>query len=260
MKCIIGGCVRNCEEYLYYVFQNIKKIQDLFDETQIIIAYDKSDDNSLSILAKLRLLFPNLTILLNDKPLTNIRTVNIANARNRILNEIRNKYSNYEFMIMIDCDNVNANGFNPNLFKSYLLRNDWDVLLFNKEIFYDIWALSIKPYVYSCWHWDNPMFAISEMRNYVNMKLSELSDNELLECVSAFNGFGIYRINKIDGCSYNGIFDINLFDKELLDLNTTILNNNLIDRIDDCEHRNFHVQMIKKNNARIRISPHILFK
>ena len=29
--------------------------------------------------------------------------------------------------------------------------------------------------------------------------------------------------------------------------------------MDDCEHRSFHVQAINNNNARIRISPEVLF-
>jgi len=29
--------------------------------------------------------------------------------------------------------------------------------------------------------------------------------------------------------------------------------------MDDCEHRSFHIQAINKNQARIRISPEVLF-
>lgn len=260
MKCVIGGCVRNCEQYLYAVFQNIKKIENLFDETQIIIAYDKSNDNSLLILSKLRIIFPNLTILLNDKPLTDIRTVNIANARNRILDEINKKYMDYDFMILIDCDDVCSKPINIDKFEPFLKSVDWDVLSFNIDGYYDVWALSIKPYLYSCWHFNKALEVVNIMRDYVINKLKNMNKDELLECVSAFGGFAIYRLNKIKGCKYNGIFDINLFETEFLEENKEILKDNLINKVDDCEHRSFHVQMINKNNAKIRISPQILFE
>jgi hypothetical protein len=99
------------------------------------------------------------------------------------------------------------------------------------------------------------------MKEYVNNKLSKLNNNELLECISAFNGFGIYRLAKINNCEYEGILNLDLFDQKDFVINQSILKRSFnFARKDDCEHRNFHVQMIKKNNARIRISPLILFK
>lgn len=46
-SCLICGCVRNCEQHLDKVFDNIKKIQSLFDNTKIIISFDVSEDFTL---------------------------------------------------------------------------------------------------------------------------------------------------------------------------------------------------------------------
>ena len=48
MKCCICGPVRNCEPFLDTVFSNIEKIGALFDDYQIIVYYDKSNDNTLA--------------------------------------------------------------------------------------------------------------------------------------------------------------------------------------------------------------------
>ena len=86
-KCIICGCIKDGAEYIENIFKNIEKIQSLFNETKIIIAYDISKDNTLEILEKLQKKF-DLTILINKNPLSNVRTINIENARNSILNVI----------------------------------------------------------------------------------------------------------------------------------------------------------------------------
>ena len=50
MKCCFCGTVRNCAPYLEKNLQNIEIISQLFEDYEIIIVYDKSDDNSLEIL------------------------------------------------------------------------------------------------------------------------------------------------------------------------------------------------------------------
>ena len=53
-KCIICGCIKDGEQYIEKVFENIKKIQALFKKTKIIIVYDKSIDKTLEILNSLQ--------------------------------------------------------------------------------------------------------------------------------------------------------------------------------------------------------------
>ncbi len=86
MNCIIAGCVKNCEKYIDLVFNNISEIKSLFNKNgaiQIIIAYDNSTDDTLFKLEKYKKIY-NIDILINNEPLSNIRTINIANARNKL--------------------------------------------------------------------------------------------------------------------------------------------------------------------------------
>ena len=50
MNCCICGPIKNCGPYLKKVFENIEKIGSLFDSYQIVVFYDKSNDNTLEIL------------------------------------------------------------------------------------------------------------------------------------------------------------------------------------------------------------------
>jgi len=132
----------------------------------------------------------------------------------------------------------------------------WDALTFNKQPYYDIWALSIYPYTFSCWHFQNN----TQWNKYINKIMTAVPKNSLIKCYSAFNGFAIYKTEKFLNCYYDGRLRIDYIPPKLLQANIRAsgplkLNNSQ----EDCEHRFFHYSAIFKNGARIRISPEILF-
>jgi GR25 family glycosyltransferase involved in LPS biosynthesis len=270
----ICGCVKNCEMYLSNVFDNIKNLITLFDSYKIVIAYDNSNDNTYDYLVKMKE-FYNIEII-NCNSNFNTRVENICNARNSILQYIRSKTYNpvtYDYLIMMDMDNVSCEKMNTDVITYYLNRDDWDALSFNLPDYYDIFALSIDPYIHSCWHWKNDKdLQVTEvveiMRKYVNYKLSNMKKTELLECLSAFNGFAIYRNDKFNNCNYgcDHSYNMNFLDTNIgnnwLEKNINAINNKYLLRFDekqDCEHRIFHLEAVYKNNAKIRISPLSIF-
>lgn len=261
MNCCICGAIKNCEKYLPDVFKNIEKIQTLFDDTDIVLIYDKSTDNTLDILTTYKNKYNNLYIFVNEKEVSQFRTIRLAHARNLCINFIFSSKKNYKYFIMMDFDDVCSSPINLNILSKYLNRTDWDCLTFNKPDYYDIWALSKYPYLISFFHFNNNVH--DKIKKYINDLLSNLADDQLLKCWSAFNGFGIYRKDKFVNCSYNGIFNINLFPKKLVKINKYYVNSDLklssTSQIEDCEHRNFHVEAIRKNNATVCISKDILF-
>jgi hypothetical protein len=226
------------------------------------MAYDESDDNTLELLNQQKNIISNMDILINPNPTTQIRTQNIANARNAILNKIKESYTpEWKYFIMIDCDDVCEYNIDTNTLSKYLTRYDWDSLSFNRKCYYDTWALSFDPYIFSCWNWPNAREVIDIMNAVLEKKLSSLKKNELFECYSAFNGFAIYRTSKFLDCTYEWETPINLITKEQLDKNVKAVGTNPFIRPnnDDCEHRSFHLQAIIKNQAKIMISPLCLF-
>ena len=154
-SCIICGCVKDCEQHLEKVFENIAKIQKLFGETKIIISFDISKDLSLKKLCELKTKL-DIEIIINKDPITNSRTVNIERARNKALDLIYEKYSNFDYFIMIDMDDVSAKPiYIESLINGLNKKKEWDALFFNNQNYYDFWALCIDDFQYSCWHSNN---------------------------------------------------------------------------------------------------------
>ena len=265
MKCCICAAVKNCEPWLDRIFANIERIGALFEDYVIIFYYGKSSDATLQKLKDYQQQNSKLQFFVDNNEQSKCRTHRIAKARNSCLQQIRANYANYEMFIMMDCDDVCSNTVNIDILKKYLYRNDWDSLSFNKSSYYDTWALSIRPYFFSHNHYNGDVS--SKMRTYITNLLNNVPKNELLKCASAFNGFAIYRTNKFLNCIYDGRPRFDLMPKNALNkcnnVNGNIIINGTVGSdaslLEDCEHRSFHLESIKKNNAMIRISPEIIF-
>ena len=268
----ICGCARSCEIFLDKVFLNIHNISELYKDFVIIIAYDVSSDNTLDKLLEHQSKYgeTKMKILNNKNQLSTTRTENISNARNDILKEIR-RINNPMFthMIMLDLDDACSSPMNMDVLKQTLNRTDWDMISFNREDYYDIWALSINPYMYSCWHfYGDTMEYIAIMKKYIEDKLLKLSPDELLECSSAFNGIAIYKLASFENCNYSWSLTKNIrlikyLYPTIIQKNTHLgehYKNTTIGYNADCEHRGFHMSAILLNKAKIRISPLDLFK
>ena len=272
MKCCVGLCAYNSEQGLPAVLRNIDAFSKLFEEVVIIVGYDESSDNTKKILTSYK---NNKMIILNvdnnfGRNMAMIsmkqgggedpRTVRIAKARNIILKEIYREYHAWDFFVMMDTNNYSCTSeIDVSVLESSLTRDDWDALSFNRNPYYDIWGLSIEPYVYSCWHFASGIYAVRKAQDFIVKKLSSISSEELLSVDSAFGGFSIYRTKKFRECCYSGLFHDTLFTREQLKEHCRAVNSNFIMQIDDCEHRWFHKMAIAKNNAKIRISPKLLF-
>jgi hypothetical protein len=89
----------------------------------------------------------------------------------------------------------------------------------------------------------------------------------LLPCLSAFNGFAIYKTAVFldPGIQYDGCVRLDLVPPQELKMHAGAAKSRLVfqdyghvkGRYEDCEHRTFHRQGIKKG-AKIRITPDIL--
>ena len=260
----ICGCVKNNSKYLKDVFKNIDNIVKLFNDYKIIIAYDDSSDDSLDILHEMTVNYKMEILKCDNK--SHYACENICQARNTILQHIRSEedMSKSNYMIFMDMDDVCADNINIENIEKMLHRNEeWDAVSFNRDDYYDIWALSLDEYVISCQHWENWFDVANTMKKYIKEKLDNLNENELLDVYSAFNGFAIYKIEKFINCDYECNFQNNLsyFTETTIKNNAMVLNNVIKNElVVDCEHRHFHLDAIKKNGAKIRVSPLHLIK
>jgi hypothetical protein len=256
MKCCICGTVRNCGPYLDKIFQNMEQIGSLFENYVIILYYDESCDDTLEKIKNYQKQNNQLYFHVNKSPLLKYRTHRLALGRNYCIKTIKERYSDYSHFIMIDCDDICSRDIKVKILNEYLDRNDWDALSFNHPIgYYDTWALSKRPYILSCHHFRDPAQGQRLISNIIN----STPPDKLITCLSAFNGFAIYRTEKFINCYYDGRFRIDYIPKNLIQENFNHSGNIINGLKEDCEHRHFHIQAVLENNARIRISPLCLF-
>ena len=273
MNCVFCGTVKNCGNYLEKVFENIEKLGGLFDEYAIVLYLDKSEDNSNYLLNEYRKKNPRFMYYYNPTPVSKNRTYRLAHARNECLKIVYSRFKDYPYFIMMDMDDVCSQPVKTDVLEKYLHEDTWDALSFNKSPYYDIWALSIEPFVVSFRHLEKikPNNIINgdakkhELQNYISNIIS--NSNDLVSCISAFNGFAIYRACKFINCYYDGRLRLDLLPQWYLNSMLNITNNRLkfekigteCSAIEDCEHRSFHIMAKNKNGARIMIAPEILF-
>jgi len=285
IQCCFCGPIRQCAEFLPAVLNNIEKIGSkiFLNNFAVIVYYDKSTDNSLSILQQWKKQHPTIDMHIctntntNDDSLSMYRTHRISAARNKCLKMVSEKYQKCPYIAMMDFDHPNSKMccvkklhkyFNPDK-----LLNKWDALSFQTAPhYYDIWALSIAPFCFSYNHFPNNERFHVIIQQYMDRKLA--ATDRLIPCISAFNGFAFYKTSKFAECYYCGdiLTSIRLSNKisfnwikqHKLATNSTRLlfkdYGHVKGNAEDCEHRPFHMQAIYKHGAKIRISPEIIFK
>lgn|SRR3990167_5899602 len=272
--CIICSPIRTVGRYILRVYYNMLKIQKLFRNSKIIFYYDISEDNTLDIVKILQEQDNNIILLENNEPMLPYRTYRIANARNCLLDYVYKYYSDFDFFIMMDGDKINSDEINIDVLKFSLdNKNKWDGLSFNRKYYYDIWALLYEPYIINCFNYAHNYHICDIMRVDITNKLNNINENDFFECYSAFNGFGIYQLNKFKNIKYDGKkvqlfseFKINECLNNIMTTYKHITPETLFESSEQCElmyeiceHQTFHVSAIRENGARIYISPKILF-
>lgn len=272
-KCIIGLATRDVAVHLKKIFLNINSLSTIFDKTIVCFSYDESKDSTLNMLYNYKNKSKNeCEIIINKKPLLKYRTHRIAKARNEIINFINDKHKDADYFIMMDSDDLCSSSINLNVLKKYLNQDNWDSLSFNRSGLkygnYDIWALQYEPFIHHCHAYNGKLNLVHLIRKDITNKLNSLKDNELFTCYSAFNGFAIYRTHKFLNCRYDGERQRNFSEERVQNMLNMLkakykinlkVNYDTVDMShgggkQNCEHIAFHIDAIRKNNARIRIA------
>ena len=266
-QCCICCPVLNVGVHLNRVINNMEKMGKLFSDYKIVFFYDQSDDNTLDIILHRMEHNKKLYVLVNGfHKRVKERTHNLAHARNKMLDFIREKCPDYEYFMMVDGDEVSSSTMNIDLLKRTINRKDWDGITFNRAgEYYDLWALSSKRLVLSLWHFEQPNTS-TIFRDEIYHEIRECKEGDLIHAYSAFNGVGLYRTKKFIDSKYDGKPRLDLIPPFLIDRTKEILKVGIRyfwrkddERDQDCEHKAFHHYAVFNNNAKMRISPESLF-
>lgn len=254
-KILFCGLCRNIEER---VAKNIRMLEELgsyFGEYKIILFENDSKDDTRTIIKNLSDINKNIKLIqcennenciFNDPilnsygSLSNKRIDRMAYFRNQYMKLIKEKYSNYDYVMMIDMDiegYMNIDGFLEN----FSLDNEekWDAIFASgiMEAPYtlgSIWFNSYDALAYvgkkdNIDKYQNELSKSKLIYNFFN-QLREIknSDGKYVPIQSAFNGCGIYKLKSMIDYEYECGWS--------------------------CEHISLHNQMIKNGNDKLFIN------
>jgi len=259
MNIALCFCVRNCEPYLINIFKNIYRLKSSLENIDInikvfsIFVYDNCNDKSKQLLEIYQKRNNNIIVRTISNP-SNHRTERIANARNTCLNIVYNELNNIQYHFVIDADDICSNKWNINIIIKYLYNFDndnWDCISFNRDNYYDIWALMFDDFKHHCFGYgDSSSKVINIMKNCIVNKIRE-SETNSIEVLSAFNGFAIYKTDKFKGLHYDGLysnFKHLITDEErvksILALKKLGLNANICNKVECCEHLFYNISAL----------------
>lgn len=240
---IFSGTVKNVEKYIKNNLKNIDKCGSKFNKYLVIIYENDSTDKTRKILEENKK--DNYIYIFENDVKEPLRTKRIAHGRNKILDKVREIYNEYDFLVMLDLDDVNSSGKFVDSIDSCFKNMDWDVLTGNQsDKYYDIWAFRKKGLLeFDCWKeyskaTKNGMSDEEAKQKYVYGTLDKFIPSEkFIEVDSAFSGIAIYKLNsKVLNCNYIGEYE---------------------DGSELCEHVSFH-QCIKKNSGKIFLNTQFL--
>lgn len=269
-------CIRDCGKYLKYIFNNVERLKKRFKKMYCIFVYDNCSDNSEELLQQYQNSHDNVILYHNVDNTSPTRPVRIANSRNLTLDFLYQLPDVIDYHFVVDADDVNADPWDIDVIVASIRdRSDWDCLTFNRPFYYDIWALLYDKYKHHCWGFGQQSpDVIGAMKHDIVTKLKAVPPDHLLDCYSAFCGFGIYRTHVFKGLRYDGLYaNVREFftDQERLDTlehlkqqlppskAKTLQLDDGVQNIEQADHVYLHLSAIRDRNARIRISPQSLF-
>ena len=193
-RIIIVGTVRDCAKKLQNSLPDVIRLAKEFEQYKIILYENDSKDNTIKVINK----FSNNITLISEKNIRGNRTERIAHGRNILVNEVRKKYNDYDFMIMMDLDYSP-----PNILKSLRdvierIPNHWGAATaVSRYGYYDWWALRCSELGlnYDCWNL--PKDQLDRIGCPAWCGFGQELKSKIRKVESAFNGVGIYRINMI---------------------------------------------------------------
>jgi len=231
LNVIFCGTVRNADNNLQNILDYIKHCGLKFNNYSVIIYENDSNDNTRNILNDNKK--SNYYYIFEDGIKEPRRTMRISNGRNKILSKIReiNKDNYYNYMIMLDLDDVNKTGKFVETIDTCFDYDieEWDVLTGNQsDFYYDLWALR-KKYDMEIDCWKKIKLPDGSEQKYYNTLLNPYKiyyPSGLLEVNSAFGGIAIYKLSSIlEQCNYVGKYNDESEKCEHVEFNECIKNN-----------------------------------
>ena len=246
----VSGCIDSIKKTSY-------SLAEEFHSYKIFIYYHQMDEEVFKAWQKQD---SNVHLIAED-PATLInrhhKPERLAVARTISLNSIHSHARingidpSKAMMVLMDLDERNfgpkMNFFNKSVFLDAMNNaNVWDSVSFNREMYYDIWALRYERFDANVWAFNADSFALVKIirRDFSRiLNESHRAGEQYVPVLSAFNGFAIYKLHRTIGCEYSA---------DCVEFRSKC-------NAGDCEHVAFHKCMRERNNAKILVHTNVLF-
>jgi len=184
-KLVITGCGRNVSSFIPAVKNTIRRYASLFSECSCVFIVSDSNDDTVQQLEELNKTISTIVIDLGDlrdkKP---IRESRLALCRNYYLDYIQNNLSNYDYMLILDLDEVCIGPVSKKSIKSNFMYQGWDMICANvRGHYYDLHALR----------------GCDSIDRFTTIQPSD----QPIRVTSAFGGAAFVKINSIGTARHN---------------------------------------------------------
>jgi len=147
-RAVFVGVARDSGEALAPMLENVERLQGLFTQSAAVFFENDSTDNTKADLAAWCARHENARVVEMDGLLAScpLRTVRMAQVRNRALALIREDFSDWDFLFLMDCSEANGGVIDLDIAARairYMIREPSCAGLFaNQDGYYeDLWAL-----------------------------------------------------------------------------------------------------------------------
>lgn len=211
-KVIICGTARNISRKMDDFLRVTEMSFSGFKEIEYLICESFSSDGTWEKLLSMKSSRDDFHCIQdNDVDITELRrTVRIASARNQLQRTIKEKFKDFDYVVMMDLDGVNRDLTKENV-ESCWRYSEWDAVTANQPLrYYDIWALRAAGWCETdCWKEYASLLKDMPhnraLKNAVTSKMRSIrSSTDPIPVHSAFGGLAIYKMEAFLSSEYIG--------------------------------------------------------
>ncbi len=143
-RCVLVGCAYNVERHLFRVLDGMEKLGRVFADYRIVVMENGSRDRTRKYLDSLAVLYPRVEVhTATGVPFTQQSSKRLAHIRQLALEVIRERYSDWDYVIPVDMDEVGAGDPDPAGLVTCFMWGGWAFMAPAHRPYYDRFALRL---------------------------------------------------------------------------------------------------------------------
>ncbi len=143
-RCVIVGCAGNVQKHLLMVLDRMRQLGERFGDYRILIMENGSKDRTRVYLDSFAALWPRLEVhTATDVPNTHQSSKRLAHIRRQAVSILRERYSDWDYVVLSDMDEVGAGNPDPDGMVSCFMWEGWSFMAPNHQPYYDLFALRL---------------------------------------------------------------------------------------------------------------------